>query len=184
VDIYKSGANIIGGCCGTTPLHISLLARELKGKEVVKRQKKSGIFFTSRSRLLECNGSRTIIIGERINPTGRKILAKELKEGKFEMLKREAIEQELAGADLIDLNVGVPEIDRKGTMRKATLELLKVISAPISFDSDDPIVIESGLRILPRQATHKLNHSKEKILRGNVTVDKEVRSIDHRPDHG
>jgi len=172
VDIYKSGANIIGGCCGTTPLHISLLARELKGKEVVKRQKKSGIFFTSRSKLLECNGSRTIIIGERINPTGRKILAKELKEGKFEMLKREAIEQELAGADLIDLNVGVPEIDRKGTMRKATLELLKVISAPISFDSDDPIVIESGLRIYPGKPLINSTTAKRRSLEGMLPLTK------------
>lgn len=149
IEIYKAGANIIGGCCGTTPLHISLLARELKGKRVTSRPPKIGVFFTSRSKLVTYDGTKTLIIGERINPTGRKALAEELKEGRLETLKRDAIEQELAGADLIDLNVGVPEVDRRSLMRKATMELLKVISSPLSFDSDDPEVIESGLRMYP-----------------------------------
>lgn len=172
IEIYKSGANIIGGCCGTTPLHISLLARELKGKKVANRNIKSGIFFTSRSKLVSCDGSKTIIIGERINPSGRKALAEELKQGKLETLKREAIEQELAGADLIDLNVGVPEVDRKELMRRATLELLKVISSPISFDSDDPEVLEAGLKIYPGKPLLNSTTAKREALERTLPLAK------------
>ncbi|MBC7331889.1 MAG: homocysteine S-methyltransferase family protein [Synergistetes bacterium] len=164
VEIYKAGANIIGGCCGTTPHHISLLLKELKGREPAKRSIKRGIFFTSRSKLITCDGSKTIVIGERINPSGRKILAKELKEGKLEILKRDAIEQELAGADLIDLNVGVPEVDRKFLMRKATIELLKIISSPLSFDSDDPEVLEAGLKIYPGKPLLNSTTAKKEAL--------------------
>ena len=164
VEIYRKGANIIGGCCGTTPLHIKLLSKELKGKKAVRRNLRKGIFFTSRSKLLVCDGSKTIVIGERINPTGRKKLASELKEGKLETLKRDAIEQEIAGADLIDLNVGVPDIDRRELMRKATIELLKILNAPISFDSDDPEVIEAGLRLYPGKALINSTTAKKEAL--------------------
>lgn len=172
IEIYKSGANIIGGCCGTTPLHISLLARELKGKKVVKRTTRSGIFFTSRSKLVSCDGSKTIVIGERINPSGRKALAEELKQGKLETLKRDAIEQELAGADLIDLNVGVPEVDRRELMRRATLELLKVISSPISFDSDNPEVLEAGLKIYPGKPLLNSTTAKRETLERTLPLAK------------
>ncbi|MCS7232705.1 MAG: homocysteine S-methyltransferase family protein [Synergistetes bacterium] len=164
LEIYNSGANIIGGCCGTTPFHISLLAKEIKGKRVVKRSLRKGIFLTSRSKIVVCDDSKTIVIGERINPSGRKALAEELKQGKFETLKRDAIEQELAGADLIDLNVGVPETDRKALMRKATIELLKIISSPLSFDSDDPEVIEAGLKIYPGKPILNSTTAKKEAL--------------------
>ncbi|MCD6362586.1 MAG: homocysteine S-methyltransferase family protein [Synergistetes bacterium] len=170
IDIYKRGANILGGCCGTTPLHIRFLSRELKGRKPAKRQKRIGIFFTSRSKLLTCDGSRTIIIGERINPTSRKKLANELKEGKLETLKKDAIEQEIAGADLIDLNVGVADVNRRELMKKATIELLKILNAPISFDSDDPEVIEAGLRFYPGKALLNSTTAKKESLRRTLPI--------------
>ena len=96
--------------------------------------------------------------------------ANELKEGKFETLKKDAIEQEIAGADLIDLNVGVADVNRRELMKKATIELLKILNAPISFDSDDPEVIEAGLRFYPGKALLNSTTAKKESLRRTLPI--------------
>ncbi len=149
-SLYEKGANIVGGCCGTTPYHIKLLAERLKGKvhKVHYKDIKPGLFFTSRNKKIEV-GKQTIIIGERINPSRKKSFLEELRNGNLETLKREAIDQETNGADMLDLNVGVPQADRKQIMKQATEELIKLSKLPIVFDSDEIDVLEEGLRIYP-----------------------------------
>ncbi len=148
--LYEKGANIVGGCCGTTPYHIKLLAERLKGKahKVHYKDIKPGLFFTSRNKKIEV-GKQTIIIGERINPSRKKSFLEELRNGNLETLKREAIDQETNGADMLDLNVGVPQADRKRIMKHATEELIKLSKLPIVFDSNEIDVLEEGLRIYP-----------------------------------
>ncbi len=149
-SLYERGANIVGGCCGTTPYHIKLLANRLKGKphKVNYSDINIGLSFTSRNEKIGI-GKRTVIIGERINPSRKKSFLEELRSENFETLKRETIDQETNGADMLDLNVGVPQADRKKIMRMATEELIKLSKLPLVFDSDEIEVLEEGLKIYP-----------------------------------
>ncbi|HID16416.1 MAG TPA: homocysteine methyltransferase [Candidatus Atribacteria bacterium] len=149
-SLYKRGANIVGGCCGTTPYHIEIIANRLKGKKHVIDYHKIEVplAFTSRNQKI-LPGKRTIIIGERINPSRKKSFIEELKNGNLETLKREVIDQEVNGADMLDLNVGVPQADRKKIMRIATEEIIKLSKLPIVFDSDEIDVLNEGLKIYP-----------------------------------
>src|SRR6185369_6080787 len=117
------GVRVIGGCCGTTPAHISAMKRGLAGMD--QRYRKSGpseeiMFLSSRSGHLAIGGGNpTAVIGERINPTGKKAFAAELREGKISYIRREAVEQTAAGATLLDINVGAPGIDEPAAMERA-----------------------------------------------------------------
>ena len=109
---YSYGVNMFGGCCGTNPDYIKALYAEFKDKEPIKRDIKNKFFLSSRTKAFDMNEiSRPIIIGERINPTGRKKFQEELINGVFTLVKDEARSQEAAGANLLDVNMGVPNTD-------------------------------------------------------------------------
>ncbi len=171
--LYKKGANIIGGCCGTTPYHIEIIANRLKGKPhaINPRSIKSELAFTSRNQKVIV-GKHTIMIGERINPSRKKSFLEELKSGNLETLKREAIDQETHGADMLDLNVGVPQADRKKIMRKATEELIKLSKLPLVFDSDEVDVLEEGLKIYPGKPLINSTTSKKEDLIQKLPIAK------------
>lgn len=139
------GVSIFGGCCGTTPEYISALKRSLNGT-VTKRKK-------ARCKSAVCTPSKTIIIdqpriiGERINPTGKKLFKEALKNNDIGYILNQAIEQIRAGADILDVNVGLPEIDEKAMMIKAVKEIQSVTDAPLQIDSTIPEVLEAALRI-------------------------------------
>lgn len=139
------GVKIFGGCCGTTPDYISALKKALDGTEVRRRKAlpQSAVCTPSRTVVID----RPRIIGERINPTGKKLFKEALRNNDTGYILNQAIEQIRAGADILDVNVGLPEIDEKAMMIKAVKEIQSVTDAPLQIDSTIPEVLEAALRI-------------------------------------
>jgi 5-methyltetrahydrofolate--homocysteine methyltransferase len=146
-DLTEFGVKIFGGCCGTTPAFI----KELKTALGAKKYKKQPLFALP----AVCSASKTVliteprIIGERINPTGKKALKEALSAGNTEYILRQAIEQESAGADILDVNVSVPGIDEKAMMITAVKAIQGVTPLPLQIDSGSPEVLEAALRVYP-----------------------------------
>jgi len=144
------GVRVIGGCCGTTPAHIRAIKAALAGKEQSFRVSgpPEGItWLSSRGGFTALGGGKPVaIIGERINPTGKKGFAAELREGKVSYIRREALEQVAAGATLLDINVGAPGIDEPAAMERAVFCASGAVSVPLVLDSSSPEALESGLK--------------------------------------
>jgi len=144
------GVRIIGGCCGTTPAHIKAMKYALIGKEqtrTVAGPPSGTTFLSSRSGYVALGGRNlTAIIGERINPTGKKGFATELREGKVGYIRREAVEQVAAGATLLDVNVGTPGIDEPAAMERAIFSVSGAVQVPLVIDSSSPEALERGLK--------------------------------------
>ena len=143
------GVRIIGGCCGTTPEHIRAmkLALEPLQKTWQVPTRDSRTFLSSRSGWTALGaGTKTAIIGERINPTGKKLYSQELLEGKVAYIRREAMEQVLAGATLLDVNVGAPGINEVSAMERAVFCVCGAASVPLVLDSSSPAALEAGLK--------------------------------------
>ena len=147
VKFAEAGVSLIGACCGAGPDHIRAIAQALQGRKPGKRQiEPPRSRLTSRSRTVEIGLDQpTRIIGERINPTGRKKLREEIKAGKFALVRQEAVDQVKAGADILDVNVGVPGIDEADAMRRAIQEVQKAVEVPISIDSSSVAALEAAL---------------------------------------
>jgi len=158
---------MLGGCCGTTPAHIRELAQSpALGKPLAPVRKAIGALSSSRGHLIFGEERPLVIVGERINPTGKKALQQELAEGKTAIIRRMAGEQEQQGASLLDVNVGQPGIDEVKTI-KSIIGLLATISAlPLVVDSSKIETIEAALRIYPgRLLINSISGEKEKIKR-------------------
>lgn len=136
----------LGGCCGTTPAHIAALAQEIKGMKPLPRSCEPACILSGRSTSVVL-GKRPLLIGERLNPTGKPRMKQALKEGDFDFLLREAIAQIEAGADALDVNVGLPEIDEKKILREAVLAIQTVCDLPLQLDTADPAALEAALRV-------------------------------------
>ncbi|MBN1354856.1 homocysteine S-methyltransferase family protein [bacterium] len=162
----EAGAGILGGCCGTTPDHIAALARSLQGFRVELKKTGRGIKFASRTRVfIFGNGHPFGIIGERINPTGRKKLSSQFKSRDFSMAKLDAGKQIRAGAHLLDINVGVPDTDEKSNMQLLVEEIQSVLpDAGFSIDSNDEEVLEAGIRaVIGRSLLNSINGEDRKM---------------------
>ncbi|ELC8448878.1 homocysteine S-methyltransferase family protein [Clostridium perfringens] len=138
------GANYIGGCCGTTPEYIEELSKKLKNKESIKRGKVSLTGVCTPSLTIKEKG--VYVIGERINPTGKKRFKEALKNNDIDYIVKQGIEQVEAGASILDVNVGIPEVDEKNLMVKIVKNLQSVLDTPLQIDSSNPEVIEKALR--------------------------------------
>ncbi len=137
------GACAVGGCCGTNPTFISALCDATHTmKPVLRNVSVSAVCSASKAVTLE--GVR--VIGERINPTGKKLFQKALREGDMDYVLAQAIEQVEAGADILDVNVGLPDIDEPTLMARAVDCMQSIIHAPLQLDSSNPEALESGLR--------------------------------------
>lgn len=152
--LAAAGATYLGGCCGTTPEHIHALSLALKNFHETKRPKKTrSLILSSRSKTVEIDASLpTRLIGERINPTGRKKLAAEIREGSLLSVKKEALNQVKAGADLLDVNMGVGGIDQAEAMKRAVMEISQITDVPLVIDTGDTAALEAGLRAYPGRA--------------------------------
>ena len=164
--IVDAGASYVGGCCGTTPAHIQSISNAVKAhapKERAYIEPKTII--TSRTKLLELGHNvKPLIIGERINPTGRKVLAQELRDGSFIRVKRDALDQVEAGADILDVNMGVAGMDQTPLMEKAIFELSMLVETPLSIDTLDPAAMEVALKNYPGRALiNSVNGEEESI---------------------
>ena len=153
--IVEAGVTAIGGCCGTTPAHIAAVREALRGLNSVEIASplREAHCLTSRSSTVYFGAGFPIrIIGERINPTGRKAMAAELREGNLTTVKRDALAQQEAGASILDVNAGVPGIDQPALMVRLVEELSQLVTLPLSIDTTDPDTLEAGLRIYPGRA--------------------------------
>ncbi len=146
IELSKLGVKIFGGCCGTTPKFIKSLTDTFKNIEYTPNTS-----FEEVSAI--CSPSNTVIIdqpriiGERINPTGKKVFKEALKNNDIDYILGQAIEQIHAGADILDVNVGLPDIDEKNMMITVVKKLQSIVDVPLQIDSTIPEVLESALRI-------------------------------------
>lgn len=145
-DIVSMGARIVGGCCGTTPLHIKNTVELIKDFPPVPVTPKNISLVSSYSQAVVI-GEDPIIVGERINPTGKKKLKEALKTGDMEYILKEGLTQQSAGAHVLDVNVGLPEIDEATTMVTVIRELQGILALPLQIDTADPAVLEHAMRI-------------------------------------
>jgi 5-methyltetrahydrofolate--homocysteine methyltransferase len=161
----EAGVNLIGGCCGTTPAHIGALRRSLaKARPLPPRLKSISAVSSSRRHRILAPGDPLVIIGERINPTGKKMLQQELREGKTTLVRQIAAEQERQGADLLDVNVGAPGIDEVKAIRQAIGLLSTATALPLVIDSPRVETIAAALRLYPGRALiNSISGEKEKI---------------------
>jgi 5-methyltetrahydrofolate--homocysteine methyltransferase len=148
--LLDMNVRIIGGCCGTTPAHIEAIGAALAGKDQAYRDcgpSRNVTFLSSRSGHATIGGGAPLaVIGERINPTGKKAFVAELREGKVSYIRREAMEQVAAGATLLDVNVGAPGIDEPAAMERAVFCVTGAVSVPVVLDSSSPAALERGLQ--------------------------------------
>lgn len=141
------GVRIIGGCCGTTPRHIHAIRQALEGRSHGWTPPARRSFLSSRTAAVQVGGGAPCaIIGERINPTGKKGYTQELREGKTGYIKREAQAQVAAGAALLDVNCGTPGVDEAAALERAVYAVSGIVGAPLVLDSSDPLALERGLR--------------------------------------
>ncbi|MEL7655685.1 MAG: homocysteine S-methyltransferase family protein, partial [Bacillota bacterium] len=153
-EMLQAGIAIAGGCCGTNPEYIAALVKSIKpennypalSQNADKIRKEKAMTAVSSSTKTVVLNDRIRIIGERINPTGKKLLKEALKTKDFSYLENEAINQIKAGAEILDINVGLPEIDEHEMMLAAVKRVSSVVTAPLQIDSADPEVIEAAAR--------------------------------------
>lgn len=165
IKLVEAGASILGGCCGTTPEYIEKLVANTRDMQAVKKSK-SGIRYLSSERKTLAFGldSPFMIVGERINPTGKKKLQAQLREGNLDMVLSFAEEQEECGAALLDVNMGMSGINEKEMMLKVLDEVTVASNLPLSIDSSHVDVIEAALRRYPGRALiNSISGEKEKL---------------------
>lgn len=152
-SLIDAGANLIGGCCGTTPEHIRCLSERIGGRrpQPILPEKRGVVASPGRFRRIAADEPFTLI-GERINPTGKKLLQAELRAGSLDLVKQFAREQSAQGAALLDVNFGLAGIDEAAIMHRAVCELVLTTDTPLCIDSTNPAAVEAGLRIYPGRA--------------------------------
>ena len=162
-EMAKMGVTLLGGCCGTTPEHISEAVKAVKEVPFKAPTEKTETVVSSYAKAVKI-GNDPILIGERINPTGKPKLKAALRENDISYLLVEASREEEAGAHILDVNVGLPDIDEAEMMKKAVKELQSVTALPLQLDSSDPKVLEGAMRIYNgKPLVNSVNGEKEKM---------------------
>lgn len=143
--LVSEGVRVVGGCCGTTPEYVSALVSATKNMEALPIEEKNVTVVSSYSRAV-CFGERPVLIGERINPTGKKRFKEALRTGDIDYVLKEGIAQEEKGAHILDVNVGLPEIDEVQMLRRVVCELQAITPLPLQIDTSDAFAMEAALR--------------------------------------
>ncbi len=164
LEILKNGACALGGCCGTTPDHIKAMIDKCRNEQIEKISKKQITAVTSYSKTVIFQ-DKPIIIGERINPTGKKMLKEALRNNDMDYIYREGVTQADAGADVLDVNVGLPEIDEPQMMQNAVVGLQSILNTPLQIDTSDAVAMEKALRIYNGKAMVNSVNGKEKVMK-------------------
>lgn len=151
-EIVEMGACVIGGCCGTTPDHIKAMTGLCRGTDILPISEKQNTVVSSYGQCVFLGNAQdsrcgSKIIGERINPTGKKRFKQALKEHDLDYILREGITQQDHGAHILDVNVGLPDIDEPALMKEVVQELQSVVNLPLQIDTVDPKAMENALRI-------------------------------------
>ena len=178
--IAAMGVQAIGGCCGTTPEHIRRTVQCVRGTapaaghEALEVQGEQGVPFvpntpkhrtvvSSFSQAVEI-GEKPVIIGERINPTGKKKFKEALRENNIEYILTEGLNQEESGAHILDVNVGLPEIDEPRMMETVVTRLQSILALPLQIDTSDPAALERGMRLYNgKPMVNSVNGKKESL---------------------
>ncbi len=160
-QIKKLGINVLGGCCGTSPHYIKLLSK-FKNETFEKQKVEKSCIICSQSMAVSLDGNK--IVGERINPTGKKRVQQAIREGDFDFLISEGVKQQSQGADILDVNVGVSGIDEVLAMKTVVQKLQNVCTLPLQIDSSKPQAIEQALRLYHGKAiVNSVNGSDESL---------------------
>lgn len=162
-EIINMGAWMAGGCCGTTPAHIKALTERCSGITPKPLTDKDYTIVTSYSTAVEL-GERPVIIGERINPTGKSKFKQALRDNNMEYILEEGVKQADSGAHILDVNVGLPEIDEPAMMRRTVYELQSVLPLPLQIDTTDPVAMEQAMRIYNGKPMINSVNGKEEIM--------------------
>ena len=159
-----AGVSVFGGCCGTSPEYVRALAQRLKGKTPVSRCFKRESFVCTPVKPLPLTGVR--VIGERINPTGKKRFQQALLENDMDYILDMAVQQEDAGADILDVNVGYPGVDEVTMLPRVVKALQGTTSLPLMLDSSNAAALEAGLRVYNgKAAVNSVNGDREVMER-------------------
>lgn len=151
--LVEAGAALVGGCCGTTPEHIAALTAKVKGMELITPLKSHRRILSSERKAVEIDlDGNFLVVGERINPTGKKKLQAELREGRLDLVRNMAMNQESNGAAILDINMGMNGIDELQMMKKVIYEVSSTVDCPLCIDSSHVDVIEEALKIYPGRA--------------------------------
>ena len=147
-EMIEDGVGVVGGCCGTTPDHMRLLKQLIEGRTPQLRHHDPSMYVTSAQSCvtLPVAGHRIAVIGERINPTGKKRLQQALRDGDLDYVVSQGISQQEQGADILDVNVGLPEIDEVKMIQAACEQLQGSTLLPLQIDSTDPTAVEAATR--------------------------------------
>lgn len=170
LTLLKYGVKIVGGCCGTTPEYIAKIKETLSGEKYHPQKKSVDTTICSASTAVEINGPR--IIGERINPTGKKLFKQALVDKNIDYILTQALNQISGGAEILDVNVGHPEIDEKNMMVSVIKAIQSVCDAPLQIDSTKPEVLEAGLRYYNGKPIVNSVNGEEKSLRAVLPLVK------------
>lgn len=162
-EIINMGAWMAGGCCGTTPAHIKALTERCSSITPKPLTDKDYTIVTSYSTAVEL-GERPVIIGERINPTGKSKFKQALRDNNMEYILEEGVKQADSGAHILDVNVGLPEIDEPAMMRRTVYELQSVLPLPLQIDTTDPVAMEQAMRIYNGKPMINSVNGKEEIM--------------------
>jgi len=151
--LVEAGAWVVGGCCGSTPAHIEKMVQTLKGLPLVKRKAPSGMKLAGRRQVVFIGKDHfPVVIGERINPTGKRDFQAELRGGKTAWARDMARKQVQAGANLLDVNVGMPGIDEEKLLALIATAVQTQVDCPLVLDSSNPMAIEKTLKQIDGKA--------------------------------
>ena len=163
-EIIDMGAFFAGGCCGTTPAHIKALTSRCGKKKPLPLVEKELTVVTSYSKAVEL-GNKPVIIGERINPTGKSKFKQALRDNNMEYILEEGVKQSDSGAHILDVNVGLPEIDEVSMMKQTVYELQSILPLPLQIDTTNVQAMEQAMRIYNGKPMINSVNGKEEVMR-------------------
>lgn len=164
--MIADGVSVVGGCCGTTPAHMAALRTLIDNHTPSPRRRKPSMSVTSAQTVVDlpCDGHKIAVIGERINPTGKKRLQQALREGDSAYACAQAVAQAEAGAELLDVNAGLPDIDEPATLEMLVRELQSITDLPLQLDSSNKDALARALRIYNGKPIVNSVNGEQKVL--------------------
>ncbi|MCC8073045.1 MAG: homocysteine S-methyltransferase family protein [Clostridiales bacterium] len=176
LEIAKIGVSYLGGCCGTTPEHIRQMINLCRDIPDSVPEKKHDTVVTSYSSIVTL-GKKPMVIGERINPTGKKLFKTALRNNDIDYIIKEGLAQQEKGAQILDVNVGLPEIDEVQMLCDAVYNLQSVLALPLQLDSSDPIALEKALRIYNGKAMINSVNGKQSSMEAVFPIAKKYGGV-------
>lgn len=157
------GVRMLGGCCGTTPMHIGAMISAVSDMEPKKITEKNNTVISSYSKVVTFE-DKPVLIGERINPTGKSKFKQALRDHDIEYILREGFAQEEKKVHVLDVNLGLPEIDEAAMLKEVVVKLQSVIDLPLQIDTSDPVALEGALRVYNGKALINSVNGKEESM--------------------